>query len=118
MATKFGNSLASFSYIKDGSLETKPFKLTGDYIDGWMHLMLTYSPEDGKVNVYFDFENVKSISFDTTESVFSGTGTLRIGDAISENATHPWGGVIDEFMQFDGCFTEEDIAALKAYYGN
>lgn len=118
MATKFGQSLASFSYIEDGSLVTKPFKLSSDYMDGWMHLMLTYSPEDGKVNVYFDFENVKSISFDAAESVFSGTGSLRIGDAISEDTTHAWGGVIDEFMQFDGSFTEEDIAALKAYYEN
>ena len=85
-------------------------------MDGWMHLMLTYSPEAGKVDIYFDFENVKSISFDTAKSAFSGTGTLRIGDAISEETTHAFGGVIDEFMQFDGYFTDDDVAALAEYY--
>lgn len=107
--------------IGDGNItDQRTFKLPADYRDGWVHVIFAYSPEEGRVKLSYDFGKFnnmtlnKEMSKDALEGVLS---SLRMGFELAGNNPHAFNGAIDDFMQFDGCFTSEDVAALAAYYG-
>lgn len=98
--------------------DMRPFKLPSDYLDGWVHLIFTYNPEEGKVKISLDFGEFSEITLrdGMTADVFEN-GILSIGYEPESGEPYAFDGGIDEFMQFDGCFTPEDVAALAEYYG-
>lgn len=95
-----------------------PVKIPTDYLDGWMHVIFTYIPEEGKAKIAFDFGDFKNIALKDgmTENIFDNGTSLCIGYEPNSNNHYSFNGAIDEFMQFDGSFTDEDIANLAAYY--
>lgn len=50
------------------------------------------------------------------ESVFDNGAPLCIGYEPDSSDLYTFNGAIDELMQFDGYFTDEDVAALAEYY--
>ncbi|MBR6557853.1 MAG: alkaline phosphatase family protein [Clostridia bacterium] len=117
MGGKIGKSILSLTYGDDGVLSTKPYMLSSDYLKGWNHLIFTYNPDESCAKVYFDFGSVKTVTVNNSDGAFIGLDSLCIGDSLTGETERAFGGVIDEFMQFDGYFTDEDVEALKAYYG-
>ncbi|MBR5453672.1 MAG: hypothetical protein IKV54_06300 [Clostridia bacterium] len=98
--------------------DMRPFKLPSDHLDGWVHLIFAYNPEEGKARISFDFGEFKEIVLrDGMTDVFDN-GILCIGhEPVGESPyNYNFDGGIDELMQFDGYFTEDDVAALVEYY--
>ncbi|MBR5453489.1 MAG: alkaline phosphatase family protein [Clostridia bacterium] len=106
--------------IGDGNMaDLRPYKLPKDYRDGWVHVVFTYSPEEGKAKISYDFDKFKNITLSEAMSkdALEGLGSLCIGYEVAGDNPYAFNGAIDEFMQFDGYFTDEDLAALASYYG-
>lgn len=111
-------TIAILSTGNGSDSSVNPHKIPTDYADGWMHVIFTYSPEEGKAKISFDFGKFKTISLkdSMTGDIFNNGSPLYIGYEPSTTDSYTFNGAIDEFMQFDGSFSDEDVANLAAYY--
>ena len=107
------------NYGQGGSLRTDfDISLPADYVNGWVHLIVIVDRENNKLGACIDFGNIKSgnireelqgTSLDTAYSYNIGQdGRGSYGAALPST--------VDEFMIFDGAFTQEDVANLAKYY--
>ncbi|MBR6557779.1 MAG: alkaline phosphatase family protein [Clostridia bacterium] len=94
-------------------------KLPSDYVDGWVHLIFAYDPSEETAKISIDFGEFKNIKLndDMSADSFESNSPMYIGFYPDREDLHAFDGAIDEFMQFSGCFTDEDVLALEAYYG-
>ena len=108
------------NYGKDGALRTDlDISLPADYVNGWVHLIVIVDRENNKLGACIDFGNIKTgnipenlqgTSLDTSYSYNIGQdGRGSYGASLPST--------LDEFMIFDGAFTQEDVANLAKYYG-
>lgn len=105
--------------IGDGEVaKDRAYLMPSDYRDGWVNVIFTYDAAEGKAKVSYDFGAFKNITLSegTTGDIFEGDGTLYIGYDHTGRLFNNLNAGLDEFMQFDGAFTEADVAALAAYY--
>ena len=106
--------------VGDGEVsDARPYKIPDDFLDGWIHVLFTYSPEEGRGKISFDFGKFKNFTLnkDMKADAIEGLGSLRLGYDLAGDFPYAFNGAMDEFMMFNGAFTDEDVAALAAYYG-
>ena len=118
MGTKIGTSAVKLSSRSGDDNDMRMTKLPQDYLDGWMHIILTYNADDGTSKLCLDFGELKDFSLkeENQKISFEGIDSFCIGRGQGDTP-YAFNGAVDEFMKFDGCFTEEDVASLAAYYG-
>ena len=90
-----------------------------DFNEGWMHLLLIVDREAGTVGFSYDFG-----AFTTAEipealrnASFDGIGGLHLGQDGTGAYSCDLPATVDELMIFGGALSEDEIAALAAYYG-
>ena len=89
-----------------------------DFSDGWVHVILSVDREANTVSFCYDFGTlqVTEIPDDLKESSFSAYPNLTIGKDGSGKYAHLT-ATLDDFILIDGALTQDDVAALAAYYG-
>ena len=106
--------------VGDGNFGKRVYyPIPADHLDGWVHLIFSHNPETNSIKLAFDFGEFAEYVLDEEMRAdsFDGLGTMGIGAEIVNEVNSRFYGGMDELMQFDGCFTEEDVAALGEYYG-
>ena len=90
-----------------------------DYTSGWMHVMLIVDRTEEKVTIVTDFKDSKSVSIPDAlkGKPLDGFNKLNIGQDGTGIYKASLSATLDEFMIFDGVFTQDDIAKLAKYYG-
>jgi len=96
----------------------RSYKLPKDYQDGWVNVIFVYDAEEGNARIAFDFGKFTKITLgeELAKDMFEGNDTLCIGYDYTGRLFNTLNAGLDEFMQFDGAFTEADVAALAEYY--
>ena len=119
MLSKIGTAAIKLSSSDENTEDMRVTRLPQDYLDGWMHIILTYNADDGTSRLSVDFGEFKDFSLkeESLKTTFDGIDSLCIGFGYVGDIPRAFSGAVDEFMQFNGCFTDEDVAALAAYYG-
>ncbi len=88
-----------------------------DCMGGWMHVLLVVDREAGKVSISYDFDEF--VTMDIPESLKSNpynAGLITIGqDTTKKYQSLP--AVLDEVVIVADALTQDDVAALAAYYG-
>lgn len=90
-----------------------------DMMTGWMHLSVVLDFELDEIRLSFDFGDfyVGKLNPGSETSPIGGAYDLVIGqDGTNAYTAYIANAYVDEFMVFDGAFTEDDLAALEAYY--
>ena len=94
------------------------YPLPIDFKDGWVYVVFSVDRDKGRVRFCYDFGELKTdaltavladVSFDALKLNIGQDGTGKYGQHLA--------AVLDEFLLIEGALTDEDIAALKAYYG-
>ncbi len=95
------------------------YPLPMDYHYGWMHVILSVDREAGTVSVVFDFGRIitEKIPEELKNASLNAFDVLNIGQDGTGGYSDILPAAVDEFILFDGAFTQEDISALAAYYG-
>jgi len=83
-----------------------------------LHPTHIYDAEEGNARIAFDFGKFTKITLgeELAKDMFEGNDTLCIGYDYTGRLFNTLNAGLDEFMQFDGAFTEADVAALAEYY--
>ena len=90
-----------------------------DYKEGWMHVILVVDREKQQVRIYQDFtlEGWGDIPAALRDVAFDAL-PLRIGQDGTGTYSDHLAAQVDEFILTADILSDEDIAALKAYYEN
>lgn len=94
------------------------FALPVDYKVGWMHVILSVDRDAGTVSLSYDFNPFTTVDItdELKDCSFDGINGLVIGqDGTTEYDPLP--AIVDEVVIINGAITEDDVAALAAYYG-
>ena len=98
--------------------------LPKDYMDGWVHTIVTFDLENGEIRVCYDFDtnNVYKATMPdalkNSTTPFAGfSSVVNIGQDGTGNYSAKTVASIDEYMLFSGAFDNADITALATYYG-
>lgn len=107
--------------VGDGSnrMKERP-TLPYDYQAAWTHVLVSADREANVVKISYNFEEfvVYNIPAGLQDDNFDNpTGSFNIGHDGSGAYGSKLKATMDEFMVFDGVFTDEDLAALEQYYG-
>ena len=106
---------------KDGEYASVKNNMPKSYIYGWMHVTIIIDREEGELRIAYDFGDFERTALPSTVGKGVSLNTefdyLTIGEAPDGNASHKSGIAIDELMIFEGAFGEDDMAALKKYFG-
>ena len=104
----------------DGSNRTDDsYTLPIDYEDGWVYVILVVDRDKNQIRFSYDFG-----SFTTTAipNELADTSFTALKLNIGQDGTGRYGkhleAVLDEFLLIEGTLTDDDVAALKAHYGN
>jgi hypothetical protein len=93
-----------------------------DYMDGWVHAIVTFDREAGEIRACYDFDTNKIYASAMPEALknssFEGySSTVNVG----QDGTGIYGAKvqasIDDYIMLGGAFDNDDIKALAAYYG-
>ena len=94
--------------------------LPTNYDTGWMHVILTVDRPNRKVHIYIDFisdgEGAEIPTF--LDNVSFDSLNLNIGQDGTGVLEYKLPATMDEFIMTSDVLSEEDVAALKAYYDN
>ena len=94
--------------------------LPTNYDTGWMHVILTVDRPNRKVHIYIDFisdgEGAEIPTF--LDNVSFDSLNLNIGQDGTGVLKYKLPATMDEFIMTSDVLSEEDVAALKAYYDN
>ena len=95
------------------------YALPSDYTSGWVHIIAIFDRENNKIGLSIDFADIKTSNIPAIQqgvSLDAGLNT-NIGQDGRGTYNHALPATIDEFMIFEGAFTQEDVNALMEYYG-
>ena len=95
------------------------FALPSDYTNGWVHIIAIFDRENNKLGLSIDFADIKTSNIPENlqgTSLDAGLKT-NIGQDGRGTYNQALPAIIDEFMIFEGAFTQEDVNALMEYYG-
>ncbi|MBE6540855.1 MAG: hypothetical protein E7672_00185 [Ruminococcaceae bacterium] len=94
------------------------YSLPLDFYHGWVHVILAVDRDAGSVSFWYDFSNpiTTGISDSLKNVSFDSFNVLNLGQDGTGNYSEPLTATMDEFIIFDGAFTQGDVDALAAYY--
>jgi hypothetical protein len=108
------------NYGESGNKRTDcDFALPSDYTNGWVHIIAIFDRENNKLGLSVDFADIKTSNIPENlqgTSLDAGLKT-NIGQDGRGTYNRALPAIIDEFMIFEGAFTQEDVNALMEYYG-
>lgn len=95
------------------------FNLPGDYLTGWVHAILSVDRDAGTASFYYDFELYTTVDLtdELKDCSFDGMSGLVVGQDGSTEYGEDLPAIIDDVLVVNGAITEDDVAALAAYYG-
>ena len=90
-----------------------------DYTEGWMHLTLVVDRAAGEIKLACDFGSFLTLTLPDAlrDTSFDAFDVLNIGQDGTGSYSASLAATLDEFMIFDGVLDDDDLAALKTYYG-
>ena len=91
-----------------------------DYKDGWVYVILSVDREKGEIRFSYDFGpfTVTAIPASLKDVSFKAFRTVNIGQDGTGKYSARLAAELDEFLLLEGTLTDEDVAALKAFYEN
>ena len=97
----------------------KEYLLPSDFRAGWVYVVLVVDREKGEVKLSYDFGAFQTMVLPASlkDDSFDAYDVLNIGQDGTGSYKASCTATVDEFMLFDGAFTDTDLAALAAYYG-
>ncbi len=97
----------------------KELPLPSDYSAGWVHVTLVVDRTEGAVRISFDFGKFETMLLPDAlkNASFDAYDVLNIGQDGTGAYPAACTATVDEFMLFEGAFTDADLAALATYYG-
>ncbi len=117
-STDYNDYLLEFNFGDGENSFMESFKLPSDWQDGWVHVILSVDREAGTVSIAYDFGAYSTVQIpeEMKDSSMTGEGGLILGqDVTKEHDALP--GTIDDIIVVSGVLTQDDVAALAAYYG-
>lgn len=95
------------------------FPLPQDYVNGWVHVILSVDRKEGMIGLSYDFGDF--ITYELPESfadaTMDGFSGLTIGQDATRNLEKDLEALVDDVLVIDGALSDKDVAALAQYYG-
>ncbi|MBQ4192746.1 MAG: alkaline phosphatase family protein, partial [Clostridia bacterium] len=90
-----------------------------DFKDGWVYVILVVDRDKGVIRFSYDFGDFETTPIPKSlADVSFQAKKLNIGQDGTGRYSHHLEAVLDEFLLVDGTVTADQVAALKAHYGN
>ena len=108
-----------FNVGDGGNRMDSDYLLPSDFFEGWMHILLVVDREAGMIRFSYDFGPLVSTPIPEAlkNDSFSALDQLCIGQDGTGEYKLRLSAVLDEFMLFEGAFTNDDVVKLAEYYG-
>ena len=116
----FEGNFIGFNAADGSNRMEKRTTLPYDYQSAWTHVLLSVDRQTNVVKISYNFEEfvVYDIPAELQDDAFDNPSySLNIGCDGSTTYNPKLKATMDEFMIFDGVFTDGDLAALANYYG-
>ncbi|MCR5683001.1 MAG: alkaline phosphatase family protein [Clostridiales bacterium] len=108
-----------FNLGNGGSRMDAEHPLPLDYKDGWVYVILVVDRDKNQIRFSYDFGSFTTTAIPNELADTSFTALkLNIGQDGSGRYGKHLEAVLDEFLLIEGTLTDDDVAALKAHYGN
>lgn len=115
-----GGLCVRLNYVEGSNKRVdRDFLLPSDYTKGWVHIIAIVDRKNNKIGLSVDFADIKTSNIPASQpGVTLETGlNTNIGQDGRGTYNPALPATIDEFMIFEGAFTQEDVNALMEYYG-
>lgn len=88
-----------------------------DYVDGWVHVILTVDRIAGKVKIFYDFEKAAEAEIPSalTDIVLDALD-FNIGQDGTGKYPSQLSAMLDDFILYSDAMSDAEIVGLKGYY--